>query len=374
MIVSNSSLPKSFISELIANCLTEPGDYICQMYRTDGITQGNTIEQLYANFYRSEPYTYMISTPHEQELKNVEQFLCDNKAEILAHIQEKHNLANASPEKAFMGIKCDCEYCIGNILSIMIDRIEQYANQIKVSLFIHEDSELLDKILTMYNTYISFIVVLENSLPTLSELISKIPSEKYPFSLWKFLHKQFLSKILEPTVPQLIEIVSKGIKNARINAIERTIKCGKDKEIPLDDFENICQLRAIVELITSSEIDEKSVHFLEATIINEIPGYSYNESYELIEQFIKKQTEEMYAEYNKKPVNGLKWKTIISNDLQVLEKTLMPRSIKTEMEHCVKIAKEMWELDESLLENRFVPFHLKDLEVEYYAKKLGVMA
>ncbi len=371
MTTENLTISADSVAQLIQNCLAEPGDFVCKLFRTDGITQDAPIEQLFANYFRAEPYQYMACTPHEDSLSTLEAFFAKNREQLEKHVLSVHSGPYLALDQAFHTSACPGDVagpCVGHVLKVIHNTIEEHCAAGRVSIMACNDpADICAKVLEIYNSYMNFVVILETKLPTLSEIVGKVKSNGFPFSLWKFLHQEFVSLFLTPVLPQVTDALMGEIKVSRREAVDKAISKGKDQEHSLSDFDRIFELRAIVGMLIGTELDERSVHMLESS------DGPFGPIYDSLEEQIKCQTEELYKEYTNKNASGLPWKTIVCNDLLVLEKTLMPSSLKRMMEHCVKVAKDRWAVDERLVECKFESHHVRDAEVAIYAKRLGIM-
>jgi len=353
---SQMSFSKVSFSETIAKCLWEPGEFTCKLYRTDGIVQESAIEQLFANFYRLEPYEFMTISTHEDELSNIDTYFANHKTEFENHIRDQHN-----QKQSKLRLMKDCgDYCICEFLKVISDCIEEFANTVRLNMIVNEDLEIIEKMTSTYSDYTKFVVLLENQLPSISLLISKIPSEGYPFSLWKFLHEQFIGHILMPMEEQLVEAFVKIVGKIRQENIKVSTQRGK--ELPLEYYDLMFQLREIASIFASKSIDERSVHFLEST------ESKYNKiSCKVVEELIKFQTRDIYAEWNTEN----NWKRILSNDIKLLERILLAVELKNVAEDCVEVAKK-GRACAVQVDCKLEVLHLKDKEVEMYAKRLGI--
>jgi len=346
-------------SDFIKACLQEPGNFVCKAYRSDIITHHSAIEQLFANFYRSEPYEFLISTSHKEELEVIESYFIEHKDKFEAHIEKEHGEPMTK-----LSLNRNCEnYCIGRVFGLFIDCIKEYFSTIHQGFFIHDDSEIMGNMLEIYNNYMKFVVLMENRLPTLSKLIRKIQSTVYPFSLWKFLYTQFLEIALLPVKEQLIEIFVKEIRSVRKNGITKILE---NKKLLYANYDQICILHGIAFLLACDSIDERSVYFLGTS-----NGLLNKGAYELTEQLLKAQTKDLYIECNTKDIKS-KWKLIVNSDIDLLERILLPPSLKGIIKNCIETAKELWNFDATEMNYKFDQYKFKDLQVLYYAKKLGI--
>ena len=354
MTTSNSY---SSISQVFSNCLSNPGEVMCKLYRSDGITQNSIIEQLYANYYKMEPYTYLTNTSYKSDLQVIENYFFDHLTEFQDHIEANNELSSH--------LNCE-ENCIWKVLETINECIKNYATNIRMNLMESEE-ELSEEIMEIYNKYESFLVIMEYKLPSLSTIINKIPIEEYPKSLWKYLHGKFLEYILVPLRDKIIPNLVKGIEKERRNSIANAFNKNQSPMLDFEEFNDIFMFRGIADILSTELLNEKSVHFLKSS------AYFDHEKFTLFENMLKVQTMEIYQElFNTLDKNSIQ--EIINNDLETLERILPSGQIKTIAHHCVDTANEIWGLEQSHLSNKFDEYELRDAEVALYIKRLGISA
>ena len=372
MTSNNFIATEEYIGQLLESCLAEPGNFFSKLHRTDGITQDSPIEQLYANFYLPEQYEFITSTPHEAELEALNNYFLQKKGAFICHMEQSHVEPLEELNSGFNQLPgCDFhKNCIGTVLEMFHTAIQDYSTTFRLSILACDDNsaEICPKIHAAYTNFVNFVIIMENGLPALSEIISRIGSAGFPFSLWKFLHHEFVNTVLTPILPQVVEGVTAEIRKCRREAIEQSANKNKNADCFFGEFDKVFDLRAIIGMLASATIDEKSVHFLESTA-NTNGGL-----YETLQQKLNEQTEELYGEYAKKLIITMEWKKIIRRDIHVLDRTLVPSLLKNTMDQCVKVAKRHWTIDEGVMEKQFAPQQIRDAEVEIYAKRIGIMA
>ena len=357
-----NSLKCSYLKETINSCLWESCECACKIYRTDGITQSSSIEQLFANYYRTEPYEFITHSEHDDALNTIDAYFSSHSEEFEFHISKNHG--EPIDELKFEN---DCEEnCICYALGTISDCIKEYANGVRLEMLVNEDSEIIEKILSVYNNYTDFVVLAETKLPSISKLLGKIPSKGYPFSLWKFLYKQFIEQLLIPIEDELMQILVRGIAKVRRDSIKEAL--AQRQNLSYEIFDRICQLHEIASIIAVKSLDERSVHFLESS-----ENRFIQESYIIIEEMINSQTGEIYAEFNYKENKEINWKTIVSSDIEALEKILLAYPLKDIVKNCIEVAKNMWGYDTTHINCRFEIYNMKDTLVNKYVKKLGIL-
>jgi len=341
------------IQQTLSDCLSEPGTIIPKLYRSDGITHNTTVDQLFANLFRDEPYQYIVSTPHENALINIEQYFALHKSEYLAHltIQHTENIEG-------LAIHND-SYCISIVLNIINTCIQEHAESVRQEMEEEEDEEVIERIISEYSSYTTFMVILENKLPSLSFIIKSTISESYPNSLWKFLYGRFMEHFYSPLEERLREMLIKGIKELRINAIEKAIN--KDENNPFDFFifDNTCKLHEISLILAGKYLNEKSVYFLEST--------KYTSDM-MLDQAMKAQTIELYQQSNK----SIDKMSVLIADIKVLQSILIPSQTVKLITHCINTAKTLWNMEEPS-HCLFEAYDYKDAEVEMFAQRLRII-
>lgn len=252
------------LGDLIEKCIEEPGNYFCELYRTDGVVQNNLIEQLFANYYRKEKYTYSISSPQEKELNILNDFLKANKSAFIEHIKECHTetCENILEVKACEN-STKAPLCIVGILKIIHKILVEYSTRKRANMLaIDNNGEICEKVRKVYENFQNFMIVLEYSLPILSELLGNFNSADFPFSLWKFLFKDFISLMLNPLVPEIIEGASLKLRECRRTTLNHFANSSPSK---FSNFRTVCEIKATVEILTHISLNENSVYLLEST-------------------------------------------------------------------------------------------------------------
>ena len=257
------------------------------------------------------------------------------------------------------------ENCIYKVLELIRECIREYLEGVKISLEGKTNDEIMDEIISLYNSYSSFIVIMEDMLPSISKIIGKIPTDIYPYSLWKFLHIQFVKYIINPMKDQLIEILVKGIEIERKKAIEKAINRVSIENFCYQDFESICKLRTVSEILTILFLDEKSVHYLEST------EYFTDDCRDPLEEPLKTQTESLYLECLNKSTTKIVLEKIILDDVEVLERILLPCQIKKSAENCAHSAQAIWGVQQIQLDKKFKSYNMNDAKVGIYIQKLS---
>ena len=155
------------------------------------------------------------------------------------------------------------------------------------------------------------------------------------------------------------EILVEGISKIRHNATFSTIST-------FESFLIIPKLKAINELLNAKYIDELSVHVLESN------QYQFGTNFQfLMQKLINQQTKKLYEEFN--TVNSLtSLSDMISKDISILEKMLIPIQTKNILDNCVIIGREMGNLNERELEKLFNKYIGKNAEVRRYLKQIGL--
>lgn len=309
----------SIIKQTFTACLSDPGTIISKLYRSDGITHNTTIEQLFANLFRDKPYQYIVSTPHDNALATLNNTLHSIRMLIwLIYWIEELIVHNDF-------------YCIATILSIINTCIQEYARLIRVEV---EEEEVMERILSEYTSYSTFMAIVEDKLPSLSFIITSIVSESYPNSLWKFLYARFMEHLYSPLEEKLRETLINGIKELRLNAMNKT--ANKDESNVFDFFvlDNICKLHEISLLLAGKHLNEKSVYFLESTkYVSDIT----------LDQAMKTQTTELYQQCDSKSIDIT---AVLSADIKVLQNILIPSQTTKLITHCINTARTLWNMNE----------------------------
>ena len=351
----NESMKHNVLAETIYFCIKNPGNVSTKIFRTDGISHCILIEQLFANYYRTEKYTYLIAPTYRDNLNSLNEHYKNTKSFVEDHMNKFHKENLNFPEE---GLKTNCnEMCILYHMNTIHEVIKEYGKNILIELSNKE--KVANKILDIAENYVVFMIIMESCLPYLSELIRKIPSTKYPFSLWKYLYNLFLDYVISPLEPQLIEILVEGISKIRHNAAFSTIST-------FESFLIIPKLKAINELLNAKYIDELSVHVLESN------QYQFGTNFQfLMQKLINQQTKKLYEEFN--TVNSLtSLSDMISKDISILEKMLIPIQTKSILDNCVIIGREMGNLNERELEKLFNKYIGKNAEFRRYLKQIGL--
>ena len=355
--MSGANIVKTLLSETVYNCLWDPGYFFPAMSKTGNITHDAPIEQLFANFYKKEHYKFITKTPNEVSLNKIEQYFVEHQAEYKTHI-EVHHITCLS-ELRYTG---DCkENCIFNIIQIVNECIQNYASEIYTNES-SSDNNLIEAIFSTYNSYINFIVVLEDKLPSLSRLIEMVPSTGYPFSLWKYLYRQYLKYILEPKKDQLEEEFIEVIGRTRKDIIDIELANHKHNGKLSIIYDQICQLYQISSILASEMINEKSVYYLKSS------ENCYYANTEQIEKKIAVQTKELYDGYN---IQGVVCERILNSDLGLLKRILVPNCAKKLLKNCISIAEEIWNFNDIPLKDILESFNDKDNEIDICFKKLS---
>eukprot|EP00826_Nyctotherus_ovalis_P003631 TRINITY_DN10746_c0_g1_i9.p1 TRINITY_DN10746_c0_g1~~TRINITY_DN10746_c0_g1_i9.p1 ORF type:complete len:297 (-),score=64.20 TRINITY_DN10746_c0_g1_i9:45-935(-) len=289
----------AFIKQTITQCLHEPGNFVCKLYRSDFITHDSAIEQLFANFYRAQPYEFLTASSHKEQLKNINDHFSELAKHYERHIEEEHKEA---VEKLCINRSCG-NHCVGEIIGLFTDCIKDYFESTRQYFLVNDDMEMVENILSVYSNYMKFIILIESRLPSVSRLIKKVKSTAYPFSLWKFLYSLFLENVLVPVKNQLLEIFTKEAKSARETAITKVIE---NKKSLFVNYDQMCQLRGIAFLLICDSIDERTVHFLGSS------NGQFSNTYKVIEQFLQAQTQQLYKHYNAVSYTHLTLPTICS--------------------------------------------------------------
>jgi len=333
------------ISQTLKDCLNDPGIVINKLHRSDGITQNLIINQLFANFYRTEPYEYITNTPHNNALTSIEQYFATNKNAFEAHIQE-HSI-----EELMKHTDCG-NICIGQILNVISDNVQEYGIAIRES--IEEDEEIIERVSMEYNAYMNFMVIMEDKLPSLSEIIKSIPSDTYLNSLWKFLYRRFMEYLICPLENKLREVLVDGVKKLRINAINKAINGMEMDKFSFASLDTVSRLHEVSLLLANKELNERSVYFIDSTVYI---------SDGALEQMMKAQTIELYQSFYMKSA------TTLTADLEVLQDVLMPNMVVKLIEHSMTLVGNVCDFQRECILERY---EYKDAEVELNAKQLGI--
>lgn len=348
----------SAITSLLRVCIYEPGNFFCSLYNTDTITQDSAIEQLFANYYRTVPYKFYVVTDHDKELHEIDWSILSHWNELENHIKERHyeSLNDLTFHKPCEG------NCIGAILESMSNCIKEYWNSIRLNIIASENTEIVGNICSIYDNYATFVIILESKLPTLSKLLKIVPSKGYPFSLWKFLHNQFVTHILGSLKDELIQIFIKEIKTIRKYIFHE--KYGIHSSIT---SMKLCQLRQFGGILASNSLNEKSVHFLKSSEINIM-----SDSYDIITQLLQIQTNEIYNEY-KEVIEKSRRSEVIMNDIRILKRILPEFVSKEIILICIEGSNKIMQIN--LLERELIlnSYKKKNLHVKNSAKLLGIL-
>ena len=84
--------------------------------------------------------------------------------ELEDHMKKVHNNSNELDENC-------TEECLKSILESISDCVKRYCENIKSNLLMYDDCEIIEKIISIYNHYMAFIIVMEEEIPSLSKLI-----------------------------------------------------------------------------------------------------------------------------------------------------------------------------------------------------------
>lgn len=352
---------KSNLAKVIQNGLREPGNYFCNLFRTDGIIQNTLMEQLFANYYLKNKYTYEVTSPQEGELSALNAEFYSNRTKLAKHIEECHN---EEYDNLASFISCNtCQNsseCIGASLKIIHNQIVEYSNTFKMAtLTMEENEEICEIVRNEHEKYSNFIVEMENKLPELSQQISNVKSKNFPFSLWKFLHEEFAELILTPLLQQILDCAFDKLEKSRRLSFEQVLKCIEQKRL----FDNkVFEIKAIFEIIAHSSLTEVSVHFLESTKA----GSSVE-----IENRLKNQTQSLYKEYGPKLRANKNVEKAFKKDQMLLEKAFLPCIAYKAMEECYNNA-ENYLIEAKEEKFNKVCFYIRDIEVESYTARLGL--
>lgn len=352
------ALSPAFIKQTITQCLHEPGNYVCKLYRSDLVTHDSAIEQLFANFYRAQRYEFVTASSHKQRLKNVDQHFSRLGKQYEKHIEKEHKEA---VEKICINRSCG-NHCVGEILGLFTDCIKDYFETTRQRFLANDDMEMVEDILSVYNEYMKFIILVESGLPSVSRLVKKVKSTAYPFSLWKFLYGLFLEDVLLPAKNQLLEIFAKETKSAREIAITKAIE---NKKLLFVNYDQMCQLRGIAFLLICDSIDERTVHFLGSS------SNQFSNTYKIIEQLLQAQTKQLYKDCGVRETEA-KRKAALSKDIETLERILQPATAKSVVANCMETAREVWKLDTAQMEYRLELYKSRDQQILHCARKMGI--
>lgn len=344
------------ITQTFSSCLSDPGSIIPKLYRSDGITQNTVLEQLFANFFRVEPYEYITSSSQENALRAIEQYFAINKNEFETHLQSEHTEAI---EELNVHEHCG-NNCIVVVLNAINGWVQEYSSAIRLEIEGADDEEIMEKVLEKFNTYVTFMVIVEDKLPSLSFIIKRLASQNYPYSLWKLLYERFMEHLYAPLEERLREILVEGVKKLRVEAIEKVINKQETAAFDFGAFDNICKLHEVSLLLAGKHLNEKSVYFTESTT------YTIDIT---LDQAMKSQTTELYQQYNMPSID----KTAILNaDMNTIKGILTPSQTSKLLSHCINIASSIWDLDKDV-ESVFECLECKDAEIEMHAKRLGIV-
>lgn len=353
---------KENLEKLLQECLKEPGNYLCNVYRTDGITQNNILEQLFANYYLNNKYTYETTTNQARELELLNEEVSSNGNAFAKHLAQFHNKTYKNVSD-FISSDCSSD-CIATVLKIIHSQLVEYSNTIKMSMLsLEKNNEICEAINKEYQKFMNFVIVMENRLPELSKQISTIKSTGFPFSLWKFLHQEFIGLIINPMLPQLLDGACEMLEKNRMNSLEQILKGTVQKRIVSNE---IFEVKAISQMIAYTLLTEVTVHFLEST---------KSESSIEMEDRLAYQTQKLYKEYGPKFRGKKNVKEAMRRDRILVEKALMPSLAFKVIEECRRNTNLYFETDQGEAKNEGATigdFYFRDIEVEGYTSKLGL--
>lgn len=342
-------------------CLTDPGTVMNKLYRSDGIIQNTIISQLFANYYRVDPYKYLVTTSHDNALMNLDQYFAINRNSFELHYRRDH------PEVAEeLTIHENCgDDCIKKVLSTISSLIQEYGKIVRQVVEEEGDEEVMEIVLLEYHNYINFMVVMEDKLPSLSFLIKNTIPHNYSNSLWRFLYMNFMEHFVNPLENHLREILVNGIRKLRetsLNgALNRTANKMETDFFAYTVLDTVPRLRELALLLADKDLNEKSVHFLEST--NYTPDIA-------LEEAIQAQTTELYQEYNN--ISGDR-ESMVMADLTIFQKVFLPSRLKKPVAHCIEIAEKLWNVKGNKIKGIMDEYEDKDTEIEFSAKKLKVI-
>ena len=366
------------LREVLQAWLEAPGEQMCKLFRTDGIVQIDPIQQLYANWYRPKPYEFVTSTDHEADFAMINDYIQDHQTAYVEHIQECHNGVYDTLLQAGCSLGCKPEgqsldNCICTFVRVIHTALVEHSNSLRLNvLALGTNSEICERIREEYAIYVNGVVVLENHLPALSEILGNIKADEYRFSLWKFLHQEFVDLVIIPLLSQLMDGVSSKLKACRRHAIEPALSGSyasrqyqhQRQNVDWTKYETLAELKSILTMLVNADIDERSVHTLESS------QGELGQFYRLFEEQLQELTQELYHEYKQILDLGGDWKVAIASDCGILDKLLKPHSIKAALDTCLHTAQDLWQVDEALFSHDYAATHLHDVDVDLYYHKL----
>lgn len=337
------------VSRIFSACLSDPGTAIPKLYRSDGITQNSVVEQLFANHYRNEPYEYLVSTEHENALMGLEQYFALARNEFEAHIRSKHE---ETLEDFAVHEDCGAE-CIGHVLRSIDVCIREHASTTRLDAETASNGQVVERVLAALGECMTFVVVVQEKLPSLSCIVKTIVAENYPNSLWKFLYGRILEHLYRPLEERLSEILLDGIKEQRLNAIKKAMQNEKTTSFDYVAYDTICKLHEVSLLLAGKYLDERSVYFAESTTYASDP---------ILDQALKFQTASLYQ------LLSVDQNSVLAADIQTIQSILTPSQAAKLIPHCTALAKCVRETEGSELDL----YECRDAEIEMHARRLGL--
>jgi hypothetical protein len=362
------------VEEVFNMVLENPGDFSCDLFRRDGIVQIDPIQQLYANWFRKTPYKFIANTTHETSLAEINDYIQDHDSDFIAHIEECHNDDYETLHHAVCSPKCkspdkSLDKCICSYVQTIHKTLVAHCNAISLNaLALGNNTEVCDKVYEEYTQFVTAIIIFEQYLPCLSEMFGHLKAKRYRFSLWKFLHQEFVDLVLTPLLPQLMDGLCNKLKACRRQSITPALNGSyasrQHNNCHWISFELMESVMMTLTMLVNGDLDECSVHTLESTK-GDLGAF-----YQMFEEQLSQQTQELYQEFQRQLDGRGDWKVAISNDCTLLERLLRPRSLRSALDNCLSTVQNLWSVEETIFCHDFAAEHLHDLDVDIYFHKL----
>ncbi len=289
-----NTLPEKLRSLLNAH-FSDPGSYTNGLYSTDGAFQQTALSQLCANLSSPGSYTFTVESPNLLAFSDLETAL---QLTYDAHVSSKSDvcaLLNVVREAAR-------EYCVHEEISL---------------LSLDSTSETMPHLLECCRQFQTAMVVLENSLPTLSSLAILHHSP----APWQICCEEFARLIVgSQTFLELCVRALEKLREPRRAFMNECAARGRALALSAGMFEEIAAIKRLAEIIVDFSVNEDTVMLVETE------DASLGEQYELFEQALTKQARELYTEVcEKRGAEGLR--AAMEGDERLLGLALLRRTM-----------------------------------------------